>query len=59
MTSGIDNTVLVGLTGSIGALLMAFGGVGYMRYLSGGSFNLFGIDWASPCRPPPRSRSVG
>ena len=36
------------LVGSIGALLMAFGGVGYMRYLSGGSFNLFGVDWASP-----------
>jgi cytochrome c oxidase subunit III len=34
--------------GSAGALLMAFGGVGYMRYVNGGSFQMFGIDWASP-----------
>jgi cytochrome c oxidase subunit III len=36
------------LVASIGALVMAFGGVGYMRYLSGGSFNMFGVNWASP-----------
>ena len=34
--------------GSLGALIMAFGAVGYMRYASGGSFNLFGVNWASP-----------
>jgi cytochrome c oxidase subunit 3 len=34
--------------GSLGALIMAFGAVGYMRYASGGSFTMFGIDWASP-----------
>jgi cytochrome c oxidase subunit III len=36
------------LVASVGALIMAFGGVGYMRYLSGGSFNLFGVNWAAP-----------
>ena len=34
--------------GSLGALIMAFGAVGYMRYATGGSFTMFGIDWASP-----------
>jgi cytochrome c oxidase subunit 3 len=30
------------LLASIGAFVMALGGVGYMRYLSGGTFHLFG-----------------
>ena len=33
---------------SIGAFIMAFGGVGYMRYLAGGSFKLFGLELANP-----------
>ncbi|WP_337266300.1 cytochrome c oxidase subunit 3 [Oryzifoliimicrobium ureilyticus] len=36
------------LMASIGALVMTFGGVGYMRYLNGGSLHLFGIEWATP-----------
>lgn len=36
------------LIGSIGALVMAFGGIGYMRYLSGDSMLLFGMDFAQP-----------
>ncbi len=34
--------------GSVGALLMALGGIGYMRYFSGEDFFLFGINLASP-----------
>ena len=34
--------------GSVGALVMALGGIGYMRYLSGGSLPLFGMDMANP-----------
>ncbi len=33
---------------SLGAFLMTFGGVGYMRYLNGGSFKLFGLELAQP-----------
>jgi len=33
---------------SLGAFLMAFGGVGYMRYLNGGSLHVLGIEWAHP-----------
>ena len=29
------------LLASIGAFVLAFGGIGYMRYLSGGTFHLF------------------
>ena len=36
------------LIASIGAFVMAFGGVGYMRYLSGGTLHLFGLNWAHP-----------
>ena len=36
------------LMASIGAFVITFGGVGYMRYLSGGAFNLFGMDLAQP-----------
>ncbi|MQU81852.1 cytochrome c oxidase subunit 3, partial [Sinorhizobium meliloti] len=36
------------LLASIGAFVMAFGGVGYMRYLSGGSFKMFGLEFANP-----------
>jgi cytochrome c oxidase subunit 3 len=36
------------LIGSIGALTMAIGGVAYMRWLSGGSFAIGGIDIANP-----------
>ena len=32
------------LVASIGVFLMAFGGVGYMRYLSGGSFDILGLE---------------
>ncbi|MEX3007950.1 cytochrome c oxidase subunit 3 [Hoeflea sp. TYP-13] len=34
--------------GSIGALTMAIGGIAYMRYLAGGSLELFGIELANP-----------
>ena len=34
--------------GSVGALIMAFGGVSLMRYASGDSFEMFGIDLANP-----------
>lgn len=34
--------------GSMGALVMALGGIGYMRYLSEDSFTLFGLNLASP-----------
>ena len=34
--------------GSLGALLMAFGGVAWMQYLKGNEFHLFGINIASP-----------
>ena len=36
------------LIGSVGALFMAVGGVGYMRWLSGESFDLGGLDLATP-----------
>lgn len=36
------------LVASIGVFVMAFGGVGYMRYLSGGSFKLLGLELAQP-----------
>jgi cytochrome c oxidase subunit III len=35
-------------TGSVGALVMAFGGICYMKYASGNEMLMFGIDWASP-----------
>jgi cytochrome c oxidase subunit 3 len=34
--------------GAIGALVMAIGGIGWMRYLNGGEFPLFGINLANP-----------
>ena len=36
------------LLASIGAFVLAFGGIGYMRYLSGGAFHLFGMNMANP-----------
>ena len=36
------------LLASIGAFILTFGGVCYMRYLSGGSFKLFGAELANP-----------
>ncbi len=36
------------LLASIGAFIMTFGGVGFMRYINGGSLHLFGIEWAHP-----------
>ena len=36
------------LLASIGAFIMAFGGVAYMRYLAGGSFKMFGLELANP-----------
>jgi len=33
---------------SLGTLIMAFGGVGWMQYIKGGSFPLFGIELANP-----------
>ncbi|GIL02029.1 MAG: cytochrome B562 [Alphaproteobacteria bacterium] len=36
------------LIGSVGALLMAVGGVAYMRWLNGGSFLVGGLDLATP-----------
>ncbi|HET7413298.1 MAG TPA: cytochrome c oxidase subunit 3 [Pararhizobium sp.] len=36
------------ITGAIGALIMAIGGVGYMKYLQGTKFSLFGVDLTSP-----------
>ena len=36
------------LLASIGAFLLTFGGVGYMRYLNGGSFEMFGLELANP-----------
>ncbi len=36
------------LLSSIGAFIMALGGVGYMRYVAGGSFNLLGANLANP-----------
>jgi len=36
------------ITGSLGALVMATGGVGYMKYLQGTEFSLFGVNLASP-----------
>ena len=35
-------------TGSIGALVMAIGGVGWMQYLKGNEFHLFGVNIATP-----------
>ncbi|MBO6899890.1 MAG: cytochrome c oxidase subunit 3 [Rhizobiaceae bacterium] len=34
--------------GAVGALIMALGGVAWMRYLNGGEFPLFGINLANP-----------
>ncbi len=34
--------------GSVGALIMALGGIAYMRYLSGGSLEMFGLELANP-----------
>ena len=34
--------------GSIGALVMAFGGVGWMQYLKGNEFPVFGLNFATP-----------
>jgi len=34
--------------GSLGALVMAFGGIIYMRYLSGDSLDMFGLEMANP-----------
>ncbi|WP_136660367.1 cytochrome c oxidase subunit 3 [Nitratireductor sp. XY-223] len=34
--------------GSVGALTMAIGGIAYMRYLAGGSLDIFGIQLANP-----------
>ena len=39
------------LLASIGAFVITFGGVGYMRYLNGGSFEMLGVNWASPWLP--------
>lgn len=36
------------ILGSLGALIMAVGGVGYMQHLKGNEFNLFGLNLASP-----------
>jgi len=36
------------LLASIGAFILTFGGVCYMRYLSAGSFKLFGMELANP-----------
>lgn len=36
------------LLASIGAFILTFGGVSYMRYLSGGSFKMFGLELANP-----------
>ena len=33
---------------ALGAFLLTFGGVAYMRYLAGGSFELFGLELANP-----------
>jgi cytochrome c oxidase subunit 3 len=33
---------------AIGAFIITFGGVGYMRFLNGGSLHLFGVEWAQP-----------
>jgi cytochrome c oxidase subunit 3 len=33
---------------SVGAFVVTFGGVGYMRYIHGGEFNMFGLNWANP-----------
>ncbi|OJU52096.1 MAG: cytochrome c oxidase subunit 3 [Mesorhizobium sp. 61-13] len=34
--------------GSVGALVMALGGVGWMQYLKGNEFHLFGVNLATP-----------
>ena len=36
------------LLGGISALVLAIGGIGYMRYLAGGSLAVFGLDLAQP-----------
>jgi len=36
------------LLASIGAFILTFGGVGYMRYVNGGSFEMFGLELANP-----------
>ena len=38
------------LLASIGAFVLAFGGIGYMRWLSGGTFHLFGLNVAMAAR---------
>ncbi|MGN6549008.1 MAG: cytochrome c oxidase subunit 3, partial [Pararhizobium sp.] len=35
-------------TGSVGALVMAIGGVGYMKYIQGTDFPLLGMNLATP-----------
>ena len=34
--------------GSVGALVMAFGAICYMKYAEGAQMLMFGMDWASP-----------
>jgi len=36
------------LLAAIGAFVITFGGVGYMRYLKGAEFHMFGLNWATP-----------
>jgi len=36
------------LLASLGAFIITFGGICYMRYLSGSPFNMFGVDFANP-----------
>lgn len=36
------------LIGSIGALIMAFGGICYMRYVNEDVMQMFGLNWANP-----------
>src|SRR5690606_8688438 len=36
------------LIGSIGALIMAIGGIGWMRYLNGEDFHLLGVNLSTP-----------
>lgn len=33
---------------SVGAFVVTFGGVGYMRYIHGAEFKMFGLNWANP-----------
>ncbi|KXG87947.1 cytochrome c oxidase subunit 3 [Agrobacterium bohemicum] len=36
------------LLASVGAFFIAFGAICYIRYLNGGSFKMFGLEWANP-----------